>query len=58
MMQLLKLKKYVKTINEREHFIYAPNGNWTKAHFVARVEKDLANQKEYVAPVKKEKIKI
>lgn len=56
-LQLLKLKKYVKTINEREHFIYAPNGNWTKAHFVARVEKDLEDQKEYVAPVKKEKVK-
>lgn len=56
-LQLLKLKKYVKTINDREHFIYAPKGNWTKAHFITRVEKDLSEQKEYVAPVKTEKKK-
>lgn len=56
-LQLLKLKKYVTTINDRQHFIYAPKGNWTSAHFIERVAKDTSVEKEYVAPVKTEKKK-
>jgi hypothetical protein len=56
-LQLLKLKKYVTTINDRKHFIYAPKGNWTNAHFIQRVDKDASMQKEFVAPVKKDKQK-
>lgn len=56
-LQLLKLKKYVTTINDRQHFIYAPKGNWTNAHFIQRVEKDTSVEKAFVAPVKAEKIK-
>lgn len=56
-LQLLKLKKYVTTINDRQHFIYAPKGNWTSAHFIERVAKDTSVEKEYLAPVKTEKKK-
>lgn len=31
--QLLKLSKYIETINERKTLIFAPGGNWTKAVF-------------------------
>jgi hypothetical protein len=33
--QLLKLKCYLTTINERKGLIFAPKGNWTKAVFAA-----------------------
>lgn len=55
-LQLLKLKKYVTTINDREHFIYAPKGNWTSAHFIERVEKEFPPEGA-VVPVKTAKKK-
>lgn len=48
-LQLLKLKKYVQTINTRNTLIYAPNGNWTKAKIVQKnVKSDIQNQTVYV----------
>ena len=29
-LQLIKMDKYVRTINNRENLMYAPNGNWNK----------------------------
>ncbi len=43
--QLLKLKKYVTTINNRNSLIYAPKGNWTKAVFVDFKEKEKMENK-------------
>lgn len=31
--QLLKISKYIETINDRKELIFAPGGNWTKAQF-------------------------
>ena len=31
--QLVKLSKYIETINDRKELIFAPGGNWTKAQF-------------------------
>jgi len=58
-LQLLKLKKYVTTINDREHFIYAPKGNWTSAHFIQRIEKELPVEGTVLPekPIKKKKEK-
>ena len=33
-LQLIKLIKYIETINAREQLIFAPQGNWTKAQIV------------------------
>jgi hypothetical protein len=38
-LQLLKLKKYITSINSRTSLIYAPNGNWSKAQFADVKEK-------------------
>ena len=32
--QILKLKKYVTTINDRNNLIFAPKGNWSKAKII------------------------
>lgn len=40
-LQLLKLKKYVQSINNRTTLIYAPNGNWSHARFVPKESKAL-----------------
>lgn len=32
--QLLKFEKYLKTINDRQHLIFPPKGNWSLAQFV------------------------
>lgn len=37
--QLLKLDKYVLSINARQHLIYPPKGNWSKAQFVSNDKK-------------------
>ena len=43
-LQLLKLDNYLLTIRERKQLIYAPNGNWTKAQFVANKKVELKNE--------------
>lgn len=43
--QLLKLKKYIVSINTRTSLIYAPNGNWSKAQFASVKEKDVTEIK-------------
>lgn len=46
--QLLKLQKYILTINTRNMLIYAPKGNWTKAKFTmnekVKLEQDVVDK--------------
>lgn len=37
--QLLKMQKYLETINDRNYRIFPPKGNWTKAQIVANDRK-------------------
>lgn len=37
--QLLKLRGYLSTINERTHLIYPPNGNWSKAQYLPNTKR-------------------
>lgn len=50
--QILKLKKYIATVNDRNSLIFAPNGNWERAIVI---KKDKLNIKE-VVPVSSENV--
>lgn len=42
--QLLKLRGYLRTVNNREKLIFPPKGNWSKAKFVDNEKKLLSHQ--------------
>lgn len=42
--QLLKLSKYVQTINERKTLLYPPRGNWARVQLVQKNKVNFANK--------------
>lgn len=46
--QILKFKKYILTINDRNNLIFAPRGNWTKAVIVKKETSLLSDKKNEV----------
>lgn len=57
-LQLLKLKKYIESINTRNNLIYAPNGNWSKAQFVTVKEKAMIEKLGNIVEVDKNSVEV
>lgn len=43
-MQLVKLHKYMSTVNERENFLVAPNGSWSKLQVIKNEKKKITQE--------------
>lgn len=56
MIQLLKISKYIETINDRDYRTFAPRGNWTKLQIVDNDIKIAKRNKERILSIVQKEI--